>query len=312
MEQPRSHRRGQAGGQGSSPRASSSPPACRCRGFVVVAGLRFGLKALAHSHVLLEVASAAASPLQANKTLCDQKDPAILYPYVHPARSRGVLALDVLASCICCWPSAVLGQTGNTGLYLVLSCLAARPAGPGSSCPSVLACTGIAVPTVGQGLCFFPLKPHSSRLSPYACALQGKGDLRGHVVGSGSLRQEEVPSSPAWRHPSHHREPGRSPACVCPGPGWSLPGISRIPAASPPEGPVPHCQRWSPAHGCLAQPREPPRTLPAPLPFPAGRQGSARRALSAAPSTAPPAASVSPAVVLLPPGTCYALQARSG
>lgn len=117
MEQPRSHRRGQAGGQGSSPRASSSPPACRCRGFVVVAGLRFGLKALAHSHVLLEVASAAASPLQANKTLCDQKDPAILYPYVHPARSRGVLALDVLASCICCWPSAVLGQTGNAGLY---------------------------------------------------------------------------------------------------------------------------------------------------------------------------------------------------
>lgn len=114
------------------------------------------------------------------------------------------------------------------GFTLVLSCLAARPAGPGSSCPSVLACTGIAVPTVGQGLCFFPLKPHSSRLSPHACALQGRGDLRGHVVGSGSLRQEEVPSSPAWRHPSHHREPGRSPACVCPGPGWLLPGISRV------------------------------------------------------------------------------------
>lgn len=141
-QQPRSHRRGCLGPcpLPLCPRASSSPTASRRgRGFVVVvAGLRFGLKALEHSHVLPEVESAATSPLQTNKKpLPDQKGPVIRRrPYVHPAGSKGMLGADVLAAFF--FPVGPQ-QFWSSGVRLnftpVLPCLAARPAGPGRGRP---------------------------------------------------------------------------------------------------------------------------------------------------------------------------------
>lgn len=40
------------------------------------------------------------------------------------------------------------------------------------------------------------------------------------------------PSSLAWRHPARHEEPGHSPACTFPVPGWLLLGISRVNSSS--------------------------------------------------------------------------------
>ena len=76
------------------------------------------------------------------------------------------------------------------------------------------------------------VRPCSSRSAPCARALQGEGDLRGCIVATGSLRQEEVPalfpSAASSFLPRGRGEPGRSPACMHPGPGWSFPGVSRV------------------------------------------------------------------------------------
>lgn len=246
--------------------------------------------ALPRSHVPPEVASAAASPLQTNKTLREQKGPVALHPSVHPAGSRGMPGVDVLASCFfVVGPHRFWGRGVRLGFTLVLPCLAARPAGPGRSRPSRLACSRIAVPTAGQGLCFPAPRPHSSRS---AHSLQGEGDLRGCGVAAGSLREEEVPALvPGAASSFPPRGAGTLAACVRPGPGWSLPGISRVSSSyrrCP--GLAAHRPGWRvwehtppPSHGCPEQgnaarltPSCPPNEHPlAPACFPRGKPSTA-------------------------------------
>lgn len=109
------------------------PAAGRCRGFVVVAGLRFGLKART---CCLECCLPAAScPLPRNKALHQQESPLIPHPSLHPGMLGGRGCFSHLG--FCWWCSRVLEQRSEAELYPSPALSCCQSAGPG--CPSRLA-----------------------------------------------------------------------------------------------------------------------------------------------------------------------------